>query len=385
MLEAVFCFIGNVLPYETECSAGKKYPLTGPESAPLLLEKRKKENKIMKKKVLAVILGAAMAVSLAACGSSGADSSSSGSRETSYTIGISQFAEHGSLDNCREGFIQGLAEEGIVEGENLTIEEGNAASDAGTARQISDGFASDSVDLVCAIATPSAEAAYVSAMNTGIPVVYTAVTDPLAAKLADEDGTPVGNVTGTSDELPIKEQLEMIRAILPDAEKIGIMYTTSEVNSVSALETYKELAGDYGFTIVESGVTQTADISLAADNLLSEVDCLTNLTDNTVVNSLATILDKANEQNIPVFGSEIEQVRKGCLAAEGLDYIELGKQTGRMAAKILKGEAEASEMNFETISEPGFYVNLAVAEQFGITIDEELLSTAVESFDSIGE
>ena len=380
-----FCFIGNVLPYETECSAGKKYPLTGPESAPLLLEKRKKENKIMKKKVLAVILGAAMTVSLAACGSSGADSSGSGSGETSYTIGISQFAEHGSLDNCREGFIQGLAEEGIVEGENLTIEEGNAASDAGTARQISDGFVSDSVDLVCAIATPSAEAAYVSAMNTGIPVVYTAVTDPLAAKLADEDGTPVGNVTGTSDELPIKEQLEMIRAILPDAEKIGIMYTTSEVNSVSALETYKELAGDYGFTIVESGVTQTADISLAADNLLSEVDCLTNLTDNTVVNSLATILDKANEQNIPVFGSEIEQVRKGCLAAEGLDYIELGKQTGRMAAKILKGEAEASEMNFETISEPGFYVHLAVAEKFGITIDEELLSTAVESFDSIGE
>lgn len=339
----------------------------------------------MKKKVLAVILGAAMTVSLAACGSSGADSSGLGSGETSYTIGISQFAEHGSLDNCREGFIQGLAEEGIVEGENLTIEEGNAASDAGTARQISDGFVSDSVDLVCAIATPSAEAAYVSAMNTDIPVVYTAVTDPLAAKLADEDGTPVGNVTGTSDELPIKEQLEMIRAILPDAEKIGIMYTTSEVNSVSALETYKELAGDYGFTIVESGVTQTADISLAADNLLSEVDCLTNLTDNTVVNSLATILDKANEQNIPVFGSEIEQVRKGCLAAEGLDYIELGKQTGRMAAKILKGEAEASEMNFETISEPGFYVNLAVAEQFGITIDEELLSTAVESFDSIGE
>lgn len=380
-----FCFIGNVLPYETECSAGKKYPLAGPESAPLLLEKRKKENKIMKKKVLAVILGAAMTVSLAACGSSGSDSSGSGSGEASYTIGISQFAEHGSLDNCREGFIQGLAEEGIVEGENLTIEEGNAASDAGTARQISDGFVSDSVDLVCAIATPSAEAAYVSAMNTDVPVVYTAVTDPLAAKLTDEDGTPVGNVTGTSDELPIKEQLEMIRAILPDAEKIGIMYTTSEVNSVSALETYKELAGDYGFTIVESGVTQTADISLAADNLLSEVDCLTNLTDNTVVNSLATILDKANEQNIPVFGSEIEQVRKGCLAAEGLDYIELGKQTGRMAAKILKGEAEASEMNFETISEPGFYVNLAVAEQFGITIDEELLSTAVESFDSIGE
>ena len=341
----------------------------------------------MKKKILSVLLGAAMTMSLAACGSEGSGSSASGSGEggESYTIGISQFAEHGSLDNCREGFIEGLAEEGIVEGENLTIEEGNAAADAGTARQISDGFVSDGVDLVCAIATPSAEAAYVSAMNTDIPVVYTAVTDPVYAKLANEDGTPVGNVTGTSDELPIKEQLEMIRAILPDAKTIGIMYTTSEVNSVSALETYKELAGDYGFTIVESGVTQTADISLAADNLLSQVDCLTNLTDNTVVNSLATILDKANEMNIPVFGSEIEQVRNGCLAAEGLDYIELGKQTGKMAAQILKGEAEASEMNYETITEPGFYVNLAVAEQFGITIDEELLSTAVESFDTIGE
>lgn len=341
----------------------------------------------MKKKILAVLLGAAMTMSLAACGSEGSGSSASGSGEggESYTIGISQFAEHGSLDNCREGFIEGLAEEGIVEGENLTIEEGNAAADPGTARQISDGFVSDGVDLVCAIATPSAEAAYVSAMNTDIPVVYTAVTDPVYAKLANEDGTPVGNVTGTSDELPIKEQLEMIRAILPDAKTIGIMYTTSEVNSVSALETYKELAGDYGFTIVESGVTQTADISLAADNLLPQVDCLTNLTDNTVVNSLATILDKANEMNIPVFGSEIEQVRNGCLAAEGLDYIELGKQTGKMAAQILKGEAEASEMNYETITEPGFYVNLAVAEQFGITIDEELLSTAVESFDTIGE
>lgn len=341
----------------------------------------------MKKKILAVLLGAAMTMSLAACGSEGSGSSASGSGEggESYTIGISQFAEHGSLDNCREGFIEGLAEEGIVEGENLTIEEGNAANDPGTARQISDGFASDGVDLICAIATPSAEAAYVSAMNTDIPVVYTAVTDPVYAKLANEDGTPVGNVTGTSDELPIKEQLEMIRAILPDAKTIGIMYTTSEVNSVSALETYKELAGDYGFTIVESGVTQTADISLAADNLLPQVDCLTNLTDNTVVNSLATILDKANEMNIPVFGSEIEQVRNGCLAAEGLDYIDLGKQTGKMAAQILKGEAEASEMNYETITEPGFYVNLAVAEQFGITIDEELLSTAVESFDTIGE
>ena len=316
-----------------------------------------------------------MTMSLAACGSSDAGKTSSNDGEKSYTIGISQFAEHGSLDNCREGFLEGLKEEGIEEGKNLTVEVKNAAADQGTAKQISDGFVSDKVDLVCAIATPSAQAAYNSAMNSDIPAVYTAVTDPVAAKLAKEDGTPAGNVTGTSDELPIKAQLEMIREMLPDAKNIGILYTTSEANSVSALAKYKELAGDYGFTIV--------DISLATDELLAEVDCLTNLTDNTVVASLATILDKANKQNIPVFGSEIEQVKIGCLAAEGLDYVALGKQTGKMAAEILKGEKKASDMNFETITEPGFYVNEKVAENLGVTVAQDLADEAVERFTEI--
>ena len=338
----------------------------------------------MKKRVLAVVLGVVMTMSLAACGGSKSEDTASDGEKT-YTIGISQFAEHGSLDNCREGFLEGLKEEGIEEGKNLKVDVKNAAADQGTTKQISDGFVSDKVDMICAIATPSAQAAYNSAMNSDIPVVYTAVTDPIAAKLANEDGTPVGNVTGTSDELPIKAQLEMIREMLPDATKIGIMYTTSEVNSVSALEKYKDLAGDYGFTIVEKGVTQTADISLATDELLDEVDCISNLTDNTVVNSLATILDKANEKNIPVFGSEIEQVKIGCVAAEGLDYIALGKQTGKMAAQILKGEKKASEMNFETITEPGFYVNTAVAENLGITVPQDLADNAVESFDSISK
>ena len=338
----------------------------------------------MKKRVLAVVLGVVMTMSLAACGGSKSEDTASDGEKT-YTIGISQFAEHGSLDNCREGFLEGLKEEGIEEGKNLKGDVKNAAADQGTTKQISDGFVSDKMDLICAIATPSAQAAYNSAMNSDIPVVYTAVTDPIAAKLANEDGTPVGNVTGTSDELPIKAQLEMIREMLPDATKIGIMYTTSEVNSVSALEKYKDLAGDYGFTIVEKGVTQTADISLATDELLDEVDCISNLTDNTVVNSLATILDKANEKNIPVFGSEIEQVKIGCVAAEGLDYIALGKQTGKMAAQILKGEKKASEMNFETITEPGFYVNTAVAENLGITVPQDLADNAVESFDSISK
>lgn len=338
---------------------------------------------MMKRKMMAVVLTMAMTTAMAA-GCSGS-SDTSGSGEDSYTIGISQFAEHGSLDNCREGFLKGLENEGIVEGENLTVEYKNAAADMGTASQISDAFVSDKVDLICAIATPTAQSAYNAAMDTDIPVVYTAVTDPVAAELADEDGNPVGNVTGTSDELPIKEQLEMIRQMLPEAETVGIMYTTSEANSISALETYKELAGDYGFEIVESGISSTADISLAADDLISKVDCITNLTDNTVVASLPTILEKANEKGIPVFGSEIEQVRIGCLAAEGLDYVALGEQTGEMAAKILKGEAQASDMAYETITEPGFYVNTKVAENLGVTVPEELAQNAVESFDEITE
>ena len=175
----------------------------------------------------------------------------------------------------------------------------------------------------------------------------------------------------------------MIREMLPDAKKIGIMYTTSEANSVSAIEEYKSLVKKYDFELVEKGITTTADVSLAADDLLTKVDCITNLTDNTVVASLPTILDKANEKKIPIFESEIEQVKIGCLAAEGLDYVALGKQTGKMAAKILKGEKKASDMQFETITEPGFYVNNEVAKNLGITVPEDLQDKAVESFDEI--
>lgn len=306
-----------------------------------------------------------------------------GEAKDSYTIGIGQFAEHGSLDNCREGFLEGLAQEGIKEGENLTVLYENSQADGGTASQIIDNFMAKKVDLICAIATPMAQSAYSAAKKENVPVIYTAVTDPILAELANEDGTPVGEITGTSDKLPVEKQLEMIRALLPDAKKIGIMYSTSEINSASAIEEYKAAAGNYGFEIVESGISATADIPLAADNLLEKVDCLNNLTDNTVVSSLPLILDKAAKKNIPVFGSEIEQVKIGCLATVGLDYVDLGIQTGKMAAKVLKGEAKASEMNFEIIEEAAFYGNNKVAENLGITIPEDMKASAAEMFDEI--
>lgn len=381
----------------------------------------------MKKKILVTILSVAMAAAIttgcgsAATGSAGTDSTStgganktetgSGSKETtdagtdadsakmadsgaaetvsgdlvegSFKIGIAQFAQHGSLENCREGFLEGLAEEGFVEGKNLEVDYQNAEADMGNANTIAQGFVANKVDLMCAIATPSAQACYNAAMKTDIPTIYTAVTDPVAAELAKEDQMPSGNVTGTSDKLPVEAQLKMIREMLPEAKTIGILYTTSEVNSESSIKEYESLVEKYGFTLETAGVATIADVPSAADTLLAKVDCLNNLTDNTVVSALPTILDKASKKNIPVFGSEIEQVKIGCMASEGIEYIELGKQTGRMAAKVLKGEAKADDMKFETITESSLYLNTKVAENLGITISDDTKGRAVETFTEI--
>lgn len=303
---------------------------------------------------------------------------------SSYTIGITQYAEHGSLDNCREGFLEGLKEAGIEEGVNLTVEYQNAQADSGAASQIASQFVSQGVDLICAIATPSAQSCVNAAMDTDIPVIYTAVTDPVAAELATQDHMPTQNATGTSDKLPVEAQLDLIRKLLPDAKTIGILYTTSEVNSESTIAEYQEKAGDYGFEIVATGISTTADIPLATDNILSQVDCMTNLTDNTVVQGLPTILAKANEKGIPVFGSEIEQVKIGCLAAAGIDYVELGKKTGEMAAQVLKGEASAQDMPYETFDSYNVYFNQAVADNLSLNIDSSVIEDA-EIFTEITE
>ena len=272
----------------------------------------------MKKKVLSVILAAVCTMGLmAGCGAEGSKGSTqSGAKGDSYTVGISQFAEHGSLDNCREGFLEGLKEEGIEEGKNLKVDYQNAQTDTGTASTIADSFVSEKVDMICAIATPCAASAYNSAMNADIPTVYTAVSDPVTAGLAKEDGSSVGNITGSSDVLPVEEQLKMIR-------------------------------------------------------------------DNTVVNALQTVLDKANGAKIPVFGSEIEQVKSGCVASMGIDYYQLGIETGKMAAKILKGEEKASDTPFITASKAELYVNTAAADKIGMTLDADYIKDAAETFDKI--
>ena len=306
-------------------------------------------------------------------------------KDGEIVIGIGQFAEHGSLDNCREGFLAGLEEGGYKEGKNLKIIYENSQADVNMASQISHSFIAKQVDMIAAISTRMAQSAFGATKNTEIPVIFTALTDPIKAELAQADGKPNRNVTGTSDKLPVEKQLEMIRKILPDAKRIGIMYSTGEVNSLSAIEEYKEIAPSFGFEIVESGISAVGDVPLAADSLLEKVDCINNLTDNTVVSALPTILNKATKKNIPVFGSEVEQVKIGCLATMGLDYYDLGMKTGRIAAQVLSGEKKASEINFERIEEFDFYGNNAVADMLGITMPSDLVESAKEMFDNIAE
>lgn len=301
------------------------------------------------KKMMATMM--AMVMTAAALTGCGGTTEGTGNGDVPV-IGISQYGQHASLDNCREGFLQGLEESGLVEGVDYKIDYQNAGFDDNINIQIAQNFSANHVALMCAIATPSATACFAAAEDKNIPVVFTAITDPVQAKLDS------GNITGTSDKLPIEAQLQLIRRVQPDAKTIGILYTTSEPNSVSAVAEYQAKAGDYGFTIEALGVTQQSEVVQAADTLIAKnVDCFTNLTDNNVVGVLPSILEKTNDANIPVYGSEIEQVKIGCVASAGIEYVALGRQTGAMAAKILKGEAKAEEMPYETVTEYEVYVN----------------------------
>ncbi len=324
------------------------------------------------KKLISIILCTVLALSLAACGGTGNENNSD-----IPLIGISQYGEHPSLDNCFKGFLLGLEEAGLKEGVDYNYIYQNAGFDDNIAVQIAQNFSAKNVDLMCGIATNSATACYAAAEDKNIPVIFNAITDPVEAKLDS------GNVTGISDKLPIDAQLKLIRACQSDAKTIGIAYTTSEPNSVSAIAEYKEKAPEYGFEIVAVGVTSQAEVTQAIDSLIQKgVDCISNLTDNNVVGVLDTILDKTNEAGIPVYGSEIEQVKKGCIASAGIEYVELGKQTGRMAAKILKGEASCEDIPYETVTDFEVYINSAELQKLGITLPQDIINTAIDICES---
>lgn len=323
-------------------------------------------------KLTAAAVALTLSLSLAACGQTPAQTPAETPKQPAL-IGISQYGEHASLDNCRTGFLQGLEKAGLVEGTDFTVDLQNAGFDDAIATQIGQSFSAENADLMVGIATPSAVACYAASEDKDIPVIFTAITDPVGAKLDS------GNVTGTSDVLPVAGQLELIRQLQPEADTIGIIYKTSETNSVYSIGVYEQLAGQYGFTIDAIGINEQSEVTQAVDTLISHgVDCLSNLTDNTVVGVLSAILEKTGEAGIPVYGSEVEQIKLGCVAGAGIDYVKLGIQTGEMAAKILKGEATCEDLPYEIIEDYDLYINSDALAALHITLPQAVADAAVE-------
>ena len=295
-----------------------------------------------------------------------------------YTVGVIQFGSHPSLDNCYAGVAEALEAADAA----MTIDLQNGNFDVPTCDSIAKNMVSRSYDLIVAIATPAALSAYSAAANTDIPVIFCAVSDPVAAGLADTAEQPGGNCTGTSDVLDLSAQLALIQSMQPDVQKIGVLYTTSEANSVSQLAKLTALAEDAGVEIVSVGVQSAADIPQAAAGLCPQVDCVNNFTDNNVVSNLAILLEQANAAGIPVYGSEEEQVQNGCLACVGIDYVALGRETGDMARAVLGG-ADAATMPVRQITDatPVFNVDVLAAlsmELPGAYANAEMVTAAVE-------
>lgn len=313
----------------------------------------------------ALLLG----VSLAATGCGG--DTAAGSSDM-VRIGITQIVEHPSLDAAREGFKRAMTENGYTEGENITFDEQNAQNDQATATSIASKFASDGVDLVLAIATPTAQAA--AQAITDIPILITAVTEPEEAGLVDSWDAPGGNVSGTSDLNPVEDQLGLIKELAPDAKTVGIVYSSGEVNSEVQVELAKETAKKLGLELKLATVSNSAEVQQAAESL--DVDALYVPTDNNVVNALESMIQIAESKQIPLVVGEGDSVEGGGLATYGIDYEELGYQTGLMAVKILKEGADPATMPIETLEEIQLIVNKSAAANMGVEIPAALLEKA---------
>lgn len=345
--------------------------------------------KNISKKIAAATLAVLVSGALGACSSSGPASSSAAASsavssqntaspspgsgaKAAKSIGIIEYAVNASLDNCHEGFMKGLEESGYQEGENLTVDFQNAQADANNAKTIAQTMVAKNYDMVMGIATPAAMALYGAAKPTGTPTVFTAVSDPVGAGIVKSMERPGTNCTGSADVLPLESQIKMIRAFLPNAKKIGVLHTASEPNSTASLKKFQSLAPNYGFEVIEIGVAGSSDVEPAMKALISKgVDCVNNFTDNNVVNHLSGLLQAANEAKIPIFGSEVEQVKDGCLASVSIDFVALGKETGKMAAKILDGTSKAEDTPVYTVDVGKPVCNEKMMKQLGISLPKD--------------
>lgn len=328
----------------------------------------------MKKVGILVSAVLVLALLLGGCGGGGVQSTDVIDVDE-VQLGIIQIAEHPSLDVAREGFLEGLAEEGYLEGENLVVDYKNAQGDMSTLQNIARSLAEGNKNIILAVATDSAMA--MASETDEIPILVTAVTDLVAAKLVESNEVPGTNVTGTSDINPVHEQLSLIKEIIPGVETIGILYNSSEINSQIQVDIAEETAAELGLRLELAVATNTNEVMQATQSLVGKVDAYYLPTDNTVISALASVLTVAEENEIPVFSGETDSVEKGALATIGIDYHTLGKVTGYMAARILEGE-NPQEMEIQTLPGTDIVINKATAERIGVEIPEEVLSKATK-------
>ena len=285
-----------------------------------------------------------------------------------FRIGISQFITHQSLDATREGFVDELAKQGYVEGENIEIDLQNAQGEQRNLKTISQQLA-ESSDVVLAIATPSAQSLANTTQTT--PVIFSAVTDPVSAKLVDSREHPGGNVTGTSDQSSdaISTQINLIKKVLPKAKTIGILYTQSEPNSVVQKDEAKRLLEEKGFTVVEKTILDSNNVKAAAESLMAEVDMVFVPTDNIISSTMETVKQVSIKHKVPVFGGSTEMIAVGGLYNYGTNYEELGRQTARMLIRVLKGE-KPENIAVELPEKLELHTNQEMADALGIDISK---------------
>ena len=285
-----------------------------------------------------------------------------------FRIGISQFITHQSLDATREGFVDELAKQGYVEGENIEIDFQNAQGEQRNLKTISQQLA-ESSDVVLAIATPSAQSLANTTQTT--PVIFSAVTDPVSAKLVESREHPGGNVTGTSDQSSdaISTQINLIKKVLPKAKSIGILYTQSEPNSVVQKDEAKRLLEEKGFTVVEKTILDSNNVKAAAESLMTEVDMVFVPTDNIISSTMETVKQVSIKHKVPVFGGSTEMVAVGGLYNYGTNYEELGRQTARMLIRVLKGE-KPENIAVELPEKLELHTNQEMADALGIDISK---------------
>ena len=289
-------------------------------------------------------------------------------KKDAFRIGISQFITHQSLDATREGFVDELAKQGYVEGKNIEIDLQNAQGEQRNLKTISQQLA-ESSDVVLAIATPSAQSLANTTQTT--PVIFSAVTDPVSAKLVESREHPGGNVTGTSDQSSdaISTQINLIKKVLPKAKTIGILYTQSEPNSVVQKDEAKRLLEEKGFTVVEKTILDSNNVKAAAESLMAEVDMVFVPTDNIISSTMETVKQVSIKHKVPVFGGSTEMIAVGGLYNYGTNYEELGRQTARMLIRVLKGE-KPENIAVELPEKLELHTNQEMADALGIDISK---------------